>query len=178
MPVGYLCPLGIYIYPLAGAIAVARLYSSRLAVYELITTDVMQMFFEFLLQQWPLAGALTVTVLLLIWHESRRGGSTVTPQQLINLVNHQQAAVIDLREQAEFRKGHIVDAINIPYAKFSERIGELDALRERPVILVCKLGQFSSAAGKQLLEKGFKHVHRLSGGISEWQAAQLPLIKA
>jgi rhodanese-related sulfurtransferase len=137
----------------------------------------MQMFFEFLLQQWPLAGALAVTVLLLIFHESRRGGSTVTPQQLTALVNKQQAAVVDLRDQAEFRKGHIVDAINIPYAKLGERIEELDKLREKPVILVCKLGQFSSAAGKQLLEKGFKQVYRLSGGISEWRAAQLPLIK-
>lgn len=138
----------------------------------------MLIFLEFLTQQWLLAGALAVTLVLLILHESRRGGSTVTPQQLTNLVNRQQAAVIDLREQAEFRKGHIVDAINIPYAKLGERIGELDAMRERPVILVCKMGQFSSAAGKQLLEKGFKQVYRLSGGIGEWQAAQLPLIKA
>lgn len=136
------------------------------------------MFLEFVLQQWPLIGALAVTVILLVLHESRRAGATVSPQQLTNLVNQQQAAVIDLRDQVEFRKGHIVDAINIPYAKLNERIGELDDLRERPVILVCKLGQYSSAAGKQLLQQGFKQVYRLSGGISEWQVAQLPLIKA
>jgi len=136
------------------------------------------MFLEFLLQQWPLVGALAVTVLLLVFHESRRAGATVTPQQLTNLVNREQAVVVDLRDQAEFRKGHIVDAINIPYAKLNERVGELENLRERPVILVCKLGQYSSAAGKQLQEKGFKQVYRLSGGISEWQVAQLPLIKA
>lgn len=136
------------------------------------------MFLEFVMQQWPLVGALVVTVILLVLHESRRAGATVTPQQLTNLVNQQQAAVIDLRDQAEFRKGHIVDAINIPYAKLNDRIGELDNLRERPVILVCKLGQYSSAAGKQLMQQGFKQVYRLSGGISEWQVAQLPLIKA
>lgn len=136
------------------------------------------MFVEFLLQQWPLASALVVAVLLLIFHESKRAGSTVTPQQLTNLINRQQAAVIDLRDQAEFRKGHIVDAINIPYAKLDERIEELEKLREKPIVLVCKLGQYSSAAGKQLLQKGFKQVYRLSGGIGEWQNAQLPLIKA
>ncbi len=136
------------------------------------------MFLEFVLQQWPLVGALAVTVILLIFHESRRAGATVTPQQLTNLVNQQQAAVIDLRDQADFRKGHIVDAINIPYAKLNERIGELENLRERPVILVCKLGQYASAAGKQLQQQGFRQVYRLSGGISEWQGAQLPLIKA
>ena len=136
------------------------------------------MFLEFVLQQWPLIGALIVVVILLIFHESRRAGATVTPQQLTTLVNQQEAAVLDLRDQAEFRKGHIVNAINIPYAKLNERIAELDNLRERPVILVCKLGQYSSAVGKQLQQKGFKQVYRLSGGISEWQVAQLPLIKA
>lgn len=136
------------------------------------------MFLEFLLQQWPLASALAVTVLLLVLHESKRSGNSVTPQQLTNLVNNQQATVIDLRDQADFRKGHIVDAINIPYAKLNERIGELDDLRERPVIFVCKMGQFSSAAGKQLMAKGFKQVYRLNGGIGEWQASQLPLVKA
>lgn len=136
------------------------------------------MFLEFVLQQWPLVGALVVAVTLLILHESRRAGATVTPHQLTSLVNQQQAAVIDLRDQVDFRKGHIVDAINIPYAKLNERVGELDNLRERPVILVCKLGQYSSAAGKQLMQQGFKQVYRLNGGISEWQVAQLPLIKA
>lgn len=136
------------------------------------------MFLEFVMQQWPLVSALAVTVLLLFFHESRRAGATVTPQQLANMVNQHQAVVIDLRDQADFRKGHIVDAINIPYAKLEERIGDIEKVRERPVILVCKLGQYASAAGKQLMQNGYKQVYRLGGGISEWQAAQLPLIKS
>ena len=134
-------------------------------------------YFEFLSQQWILVSALAVCVALLIMHESRRGGKTVTPQQLVSLVNGQNAAVVDLREAAEFRKGHIVDAINIPYGKVDSRWSELEALSERPVILVCKMGQFSSAIGKRLLAKGFKQVYRLGGGVSEWQVSQLPLVK-
>lgn len=136
------------------------------------------MILEFLLQQWPLAAGLAACVLLLIVHESRRGGNSVTPQQLVNLVNNQHAAVIDLRDQADFRKGHIVDAINIPYAKIDDRWGELEALRERPLILVCKLGQFSSAVGSRLLAKKFTQVYRLQGGIGEWQTSLLPLVKS
>jgi len=134
-------------------------------------------FLEFLTQQWPLATAWAVAVFLLILHEGRRGGATVSPQQLVNLVNGQQAAVIDLRDTADFRKGHIVDAINIPYNKLNERFAELEKLRERPLILVCKIGQFAGAAGKQLRAKGFSQVYRLRGGIGEWQGAQMPLIK-
>jgi rhodanese-related sulfurtransferase len=134
-------------------------------------------YIEFLTQQWLLVSALAVCVMLLILHESRRGGKTVSAQQLVALVNGQQAAVVDLRDPAEFRKGHIVGALNIPYGKVDERWSELEVLRERPVVLVCKMGQFSSALGKRMLGKGFTQVHRLSGGISEWQAAQLPLVK-
>lgn len=134
-------------------------------------------FLEFLTHQWPLAGAWAVAVVLLILHEGRRSGATVTPQQLVNLVNAQQAAVIDLREAADFRKGHIVDAINIPYTKLNDHWTELEKLRERPLILVCKMGQFAGAAGKQLRAKGFAQVYRLRGGIGEWQGAQMPVVK-
>jgi rhodanese-related sulfurtransferase len=137
----------------------------------------MELFFEFLAQQWPLAAALLVCLLMLAFHESRRSGAKVTPHQLVALVNNQQAAVVDLRDAAEFRKGHIVDAINIPAAKVNERFAEFEALRDKPVILVCKIGQHSAAVGKQLMAKKFAHVHRLSGGIAEWQGSQLPLVK-
>lgn len=135
------------------------------------------MIFEFLSQQWPLVAGLVVCIMLLLVTESRRGGSNVTPQQLVNLVNQQQATVVDLREPAEFRKGHIVDAINIPYGKVDARWNEFEALKEHPIVLVCKLGQHSSAVGQKLLAKGFTGVHRLQGGITEWQTSQMPLVK-
>ncbi|MDB6063304.1 MAG: Rhodanese-related sulfurtransferase [Verrucomicrobiaceae bacterium] len=135
------------------------------------------MVLEFLIQQWHLAGALAVAVILLVVHEARRGGPTISPQQLSKLVNEQQAKVIDLRDPADYRKGHIVGALNIPYAKVDERWDELEKLRDEPLILVCKLGQFSSAIGKKLLTKKFPKVYRLGGGIAEWQTAQLPLVK-
>ena len=134
-------------------------------------------YIEFLTQQWLLVSALAVCVALLILHEARRGGKTVSPQELVTLVNAQRAALVDLRDAAEFRKGHIVDAINVPYGKVDERWGELEALRERPIVLICKMGQFSSAVGKRLLGKGFPQVFRLRGGITEWQGSQLPLVK-
>ncbi len=109
------------------------------------------MVLEFLIQQWQLAGALAVAVILLVIHESRRGGTSITPQQLSRLMNDQQATVVDLRDPADFRKGHIVGAINIPYGKVDERWDELEKLRDKPLILVCKIGQFSSAIGKRLM---------------------------
>jgi rhodanese-related sulfurtransferase len=57
------------------------------------------------------------------------------------------------------------------------RIAELDKYREKPVVLVCKMGQHSGAIGKKLGEQGFARVYRMSGGMMEWGAQQLPLVK-
>ena len=84
--------------------------------------------------------------------------------------------VIDLRDKAEFSKGHILDSVNLPFAKLDKEIDGL-ADKEKPVVLVCKLGQHSGAAGKKLGAKGYTQVHRLKGGIGEWQAMQMPLVK-
>lgn len=137
----------------------------------------MALFIEFLSQQWILATALLACLTLLMQYESRKGGPLLSPQQLINKVNQQQAVVIDLREVAEFDAGHIVDAINIPNAKLAARIVELEQYREKPVVLVCKMGQHSGAAGKILSASDFGDVSRLKGGMAEWQASQLPVVR-
>ena len=136
----------------------------------------MALFLQFLSEQWILASALIVCGILLFRHESSKGGPTLSPQQVINLVNQQQAVVVDLRDAAEFGQGHIVDAINIPHAKWAERKVEVTSITDRPIVVVCKMGQHGGAIGKQLVADGFQQVSRLSGGITEWQSQQLPLV--
>lgn len=136
----------------------------------------MALFFEFLAEQWMISGALAACIVLLIQHESRRGGPSLTPQQLINRVNQDNAVVIDLRDNKEYKEGHIVDARNIPFAKLNDKLGELESCRDQPLILVCKMGQSSGSAGKILRAKGFADVSRLRGGMMEWSNSQLPLV--
>ena len=136
----------------------------------------MELFLQFLSEQWILATALIVCVTLLLRHESAKGGPTLSPQELINKVNNEQAVVVDLRDAKDYEQGHIVDAISIPYAKLADRIGELDKHKGKPVVLVCKMGQHTGAAGKQLKAAGFEQVFRLNGGMMEWTGQQLPLI--
>ncbi len=135
------------------------------------------MFFEFLTQQWMLVGGLLFAAVLLWQHESRKSGASLSPQQAINMVNSEDGLFVDLRESAEYSKGHIANAVNIPATKLEGRIAELDAYREKPLILVCKMGQSSGAAGKSLGAKGFSRVYRMTGGMMEWGQQQLPLVK-
>lgn len=138
----------------------------------------MQDFFEFVGLQWPLIAAFLATLIMLMVYQSRRAGAQVTPQQLSNLVNREDAVVVDLRDNAEFRKGHIVDALNIPYSGAIKRLSELEAYKDKPVVLVCKMGQHSGDIGRQLGALGFSRVYRLSGGMLDWQNNNMPLVKS
>jgi rhodanese-related sulfurtransferase len=136
----------------------------------------MALFFEFLAQQWMLAAALLVVIALLIVHEARKSGPSLSPQQAISLINAEEGVFVDLREVAEFRKGHIVSAINIPAAKLPERMVELEKYKDKPIVLVCKMGQQSSTAGKQLKEANYGQVYKMTGGMMEWGNLQLPTV--
>ena len=105
-----------------------------------------------------------------------KAGAPVSTQQLSTLVNQEQAVVLDVRDGKDFKQGHIVDSVNIPFKDIGERLSELKE-KDTPVIVVCKMGQTASAASKQIKAAGFSKVYKLTGGLSEWQAANLPLVK-
>ncbi|MFQ3200021.1 MAG: rhodanese-related sulfurtransferase [Zhongshania sp.] len=136
----------------------------------------MEKLIPFVAEQWILISALISCLFLLSFHESRRAGKSITPQQMVILINQQGAVVVDLRDKAEYTKGHIIDSVNVPFAKLDKELEDLGD-KEKPIVLVCKLGQNATAAGKKLGAKGYTQVHRLKGGISEWQAMQMPLVK-
>ena len=136
----------------------------------------MALFFEFLTQQWILAAALLVALIMLVFHETRKSGPSVSPQQAINLINGEQGVFLDLRDAADFKQGHIVESLHIPSAKLATRMAELDKYKDRPIVLVCKMGQQSGAAGKQLKAAGFQKIYKMSGGMTEWSNLQLPTV--
>jgi rhodanese-related sulfurtransferase len=137
----------------------------------------MALFLEFLTQQWILVSALLVLIIMFFQYEARKSGKSLSPQQAINLVNRESGVFLDVRDAAEFGTGHIVDALNIPASKIDARLAELDKFRDKPVVVVCKMGQHSGAIGKKLGAQGFTSVYRMTGGMMEWGNIQLPLIK-
>ena len=108
----------------------------------------MDLFIQFVGAKWYLFTAAIVLLLLLMNHERRKGGPSVSPAQLTQLVNQHEGIVVDLRDAADYRQGHIVDSLNLPLAKLPERIAELERYRDKPVVLVCKFGQSASGAAK------------------------------
>ncbi len=125
-----------------------------------------------------LVGVFVVLLILFIRNEMNRGGASISAQQLVTLVNSENAVVVDVREKAEFDQGHIVDAINIPFSSLDGRADELEKYKDKPLVITCKMGQHSGSAGTLLKKKGFANVSRLKGGIAEWRGQSLPVVKA
>lgn len=138
----------------------------------------MEALFTFVGNHPFLVGAFVVLLALFIRNEMSRGGSVIGPQELVQLVNNQNALVVDVRDKAEFDQGHIVDSMNIPYTSLDSRSDELNKHKDRPIVIACKMGQHSGSAGTALRKKGFENVSRLRGGIMEWRNQSMPVVKS
>ena len=117
---------------------------------------------------------------VLVWPLISRklsGATEVGPMEAVQLINRKDAVMVDLREPAEFGGGHAPNARNIPQSQLNKRAGELEKLKDRPVILVCQTGGRSHAVTAQLRKAGLGQVMVLSGGINAWQQANLPVEK-
>ena len=86
-------------------------------------------------------------------------------------------AVIDVRGPVEFTGplGHIADASNMPVGELTKRLMEINALKDRPVILVCRTDKRSAAAAMLLRDAGFREVGVLRGGMEQWNQKGLPV---
>ena len=109
--------------------------------------------------------------------EKLRGYSSVTPVQSTQMINRENAVVIDVREINEYSDGHIIDSVHIPLSNLNTRVTELDKHKSQKVIVACRSGHRSSNACAKLRKNGFEEVYNLSGGVMAWQNANLPLIK-
>jgi len=137
----------------------------------------MEQFIEFVTSHWILVGILVALFGLLAMDSAQKAGPKVGTHEATRLMNEKNALVLDIREKADFKAGHLVDSINIPHSKLNSSLAELEKHKETPIIVVCKAGQTSSAAAKTLKDNGFAEVYRLGGGIMEWSGNNLPLVK-
>lgn len=138
----------------------------------------MQNFLHFFSQNVWLVVLFFIVLILFIAHELytlKSGVKKIPAQRAISLINQQQAQVLDIRDKADFKAGHITGAIHVSTETLSEKQTSLD--KNKPIIVVCKLGQSACTAAQTLKKQGYTQVVVLAGGITAWRAEGLPLIK-
>jgi len=93
------------------------------------------------------------------------------------LINRQNAVLLDVRDAKEYAAGHLPNAVHVPLSELPGRGSELAKLVSRPVIAYCERGQRSRAAGSALAKLGFADIYQLTGGFRAWKDAGLPVEK-
>lgn len=140
----------------------------------------MQRFGEFFLNHWDLFLALAIILALLVWQTLRarlRGFKEIDPGEAVQVINRDEAVVLDVREESEYKEGHIANSLHIPLGSLSSRLSELDKFREKPILVGCRSGNRSAHACGMLTKQGFAAVYNLRGGVVAWQNAGLPVTK-
>lgn len=124
--------------------------------------------------------ALVVIAALLVMDAYKRtllGFRDIKPQEAVRLINHEGAISLDVREDKEYREGHILNALHIPYGLIEKRLAELEPYKNHSLIVYCRSGQRSAQASVVLRKQGFGQVYKLSGGMMAWRGADLPVVK-
>lgn len=133
---------------------------------------------EFLASHPILTGALAAVVALILYTEisrlTRKYGQ-LSPAEAVRIVNQDDSLVLDVREDAELKSGKIAGARHIALGSLKKRMPDLEAFRDKPVLVYCRSGARSGSAASQLSAAGFTQVHNLAGGIQAWTAAGLPV---
>ena len=136
----------------------------------------MNQLIEFAGNHLILVSAFFFVSAMLIVNLMQGGGSTaVLPIQAVQLLNHEDALVLDIRNATEFESGHIINAHNIPHADLKSKLDDLKKSKDRPLVVCCATGTASRAAMRELSAAGFEQVYSLKGGIAAWRSDNLPL---
>lgn len=137
----------------------------------------MEQLLDFFTNNILLVAAWGLTLAMLLWTEQQKAGKSVGTHEATRMINKDNAVILDIRPKKEFSTGHITNAIHIPVTDLDNHITELEKHKQKPIIVVCNLGQTAGAASKKLKAAGFENVVRLSGGMTEWKAQSLPVVK-
>ncbi|MFB6455079.1 rhodanese-like domain-containing protein [Chitinophaga sp. Hz27] len=93
-----------------------------------------------------------------------------------NDIKQKGVQVFDVRTAAEYKTGHLPNALQADFTQkpeFYERAKYLD--KQKPVYVYCLGGGRSAGAAKWMRENGFTKVVELEGGINAWKQSGLPV---
>lgn len=76
--------------------------------------------------------------------------------------------ILDVRNEDEFAKGHLKNAIQIPVKELKENLSDIEKFKDELVLVYCRSGKRSAEAVDILKENGFKNLVHMKDGISKW----------
>ncbi len=133
----------------------------------------------FAVKHWALVSAFVVIFILLLLEESISQSEDtfqLSVLQVTQLMNHENAAVIDVRETNAFKDGHIIGAKNIISSDCLPDSKLLAPYRNQSLIIVDSTGSTAVSLASRLKKAGFEKATVLKGGINAWKEAGMPVV--
>jgi len=119
-----------------------------------------------------LAGGMTS------WRMEKRDVESIERVEVPELHERNGALqVLDVREETEWKAGHIPDSVHVPYHDIHSLPEGIDP--DKPVAVVCASGQRSAVAASLLKAHGAREViHVVNGGVGTWERLGYPIERA
>jgi len=97
--------------------------------------------------------------------------TTISIYEAVSLLKKPDAVFLDVRREVEHKNEHIDNSLWIPSEQLDQRISELDSLKDKQIVVYCRLGNISLTSTEILVEKGF-NATTLEGGFMAWKKMQ------
>ena len=119
---------------------------------------------------------ILIALVIVEFIKQKRNANRISPTQATQLMNHSDAAIIDIRSSDAFLNGHIVNAVSLPSNELPNKTKQLEKFKSRPIVIVCSAGLESPRIASSLMQQGF-NAQALAGGMRAWIEAEMPLVK-
>jgi rhodanese-related sulfurtransferase len=94
----------------------------------------------------------------------------ISPNQLDKILKEKSdLPLLDVREEFEFRSGHLPGAHLVPASNFWEEFEKLDLSKDQELVVYCRTASRSGMIARQLEQQGWTKAYDLEGGILNWQ---------
>jgi len=116
-----------------------------------------------------------LTLLISCSNQAQPAGELL-PEAFAKAATLKDIQLLDVRTAREYQDGHLKGSLQADWTdrqQFFDRTQYLD--KNRPVFVYCLSGGRSHAAAQYLRAQGFLQVTNLSGGMSAWKIAGLPV---
>lgn len=97
----------------------------------------------------------------------------IFPKDAYAMSAQNQAVIIDVRKDSEWEENHIPGAIHVPLEQLQDRLTELAAYKNTPLIIQCQHEGLSVKAAAIMVAAGFTRLLNLEGGLMAWEEAGL-----
>ena len=103
--------------------------------------------------------------------QTREGYENIDAKATEKLVeNTTDILVVDVRSDDEYDRGHLINAINLPYDdEFNSELMEITDYKDKTILVYCQTGNRSEKAAKELVDNGFKTVKNATKGVGEYE---------